>query len=284
MLRPASPLSQSCPGNSHDQMRNQAPQESTDNQVLNTHLGDIPPEIWIKVLQFLPLHDLWKTARPVCTFWNMIAGEIARTLFYKDSKCEISTFVAGEDGFKHYERDYLMPLQPKDKINVSKSLPKSATRAQIHQLLVWRRLGTSKHEFTSFTSPDNIWPRVIQYHSAFGIREFRLDYDGQFYLTDGMDRVFSRNKEVSDPKIHRADWRIRVNNTGNGAIVVATLPLWQLIRLLLTGSIFSETVNEIPFGDRATEDINSYYVWESEGEDESGDSGFQAAKERFGYI
>jgi len=67
-------------------------------------------------------------------------------------------------------------------------------------------------------------------------------------------------------------------------MVVATLPLWQLIRLLLTGSIFSETVNEIPFGNRATEDINSYSGWESEGEDETDDYRFQAAKERFGYI
>lgn len=211
-----------------------------------------------------------------------MANEIARSVFYKDSKCEISTLIAGEDGFKHYERDYLLPLEAKDHINVSRSLPKTATKAQVHQLLVWRRLGASTHEWTSFKSPDNIWPRVIQYHAAFGTTEFRMDYDGQFHVTDGKERVFSRNEEVSDPEITRADWRIRVKSTEKGAMVVATLPLWQLIRLILTGSVFSEKVNEIPFGNRFNGDINSYYVWESEGEDETDESRLQAAKEAFG--
>jgi hypothetical protein len=251
----------------------------------NCHLAGLPPEIWIKILQLLPLDELWKTARPVCAFWNAVANDFARSVFYKDSKCEISTLFDGLDGFKHYERDYLLPLEPKDKINVSRLLPKTATKAQINQLLVWRRLGASTHEWTSFRSPDNIWPRVIQYHSAFGTAEFRMDYDGQFYVTngDGNERVFSRNKEVSDPEVTRADWRIRVKTTDTGAMVVATLPLWQLIRLLLTGSIFSDSVNEIPFGNRFNGDINSYYVWDSEGEDETDESRLVAAKDAFGY-
>lgn len=109
-----------------------------------------------------------------------------------------------------------------------------------------------------------------------------MDYDGQFYPKDGNDRVFSRNKEVSDPEVYRADWRIRVKTTEKGAIVVATIPLWQFIRLLLTGSIFSEKVNEIPFGNEVTEETNSYYVWDSEGEDETDESRLQAARETFG--
>jgi hypothetical protein len=198
------------------------------------------------------------------------------------SKCEISTLVEGRDGFKHYERDYLLPLKPKNHINVSKSLPKYATKDQVHQLLVWQQIGTSTHEFTAFNTPENIWPRVIQYHSAFGIREFRMNYNGQFYPTEGEDRVFSRNMEVSDPGIYRADWRIRVKATEKGSMVVATIPLWQLISLLLSGSVFSEDVNEIPFGNEATELTNSYYVWDSEGEDETDESRLQAAKETFG--
>lgn len=112
-----------------------------------------------------------------------------------------------------------------------------------------------------------------------------MDYDRQFYVTDGdgNDRVFSRNKEVSDPEVTRADWRIRVKSTDTEAMVVATLPLWQLIRLLLSGSIFSERVNEIPFGNRFSGDINSYYVRESEGEDETDESRLEAAKDAFGY-
>ena len=109
-----------------------------------------------------------------------------------------------------------------------------------------------------------------------------MNYNGQFYPTEGEDRVFSRNKEVSDPEIYRADWRIRVKATEKGSMVVATIPLWQLISLLLSGSVFSEDVNELPFANEATELTNSYYVWDSEGEDETDESRLQAAKETFG--
>lgn len=142
-----------------------------DSSDPNCHLAGLPPEIWMKILELLPLNELWKTARPVCAFWNAVANEFARSVFYKDSKCEISTLFDKEDGFKHYERDYLLPLEPRDKI---RSLPNTATKAQVHQLLVWRRLGASTHEWTSFKSPDNIWPRVIQYSISFGVRNNRI--------------------------------------------------------------------------------------------------------------
>lgn len=79
-------------------------QPADDNSVTNNQLGGLPPELWIRVLRTLPLHELWNTARPVCNFWDVTAVEIARSLFYKGSKCELSTLVAEEDGFKHYER------------------------------------------------------------------------------------------------------------------------------------------------------------------------------------
>src|SRR5437764_6229629 len=56
----------------------------------NCHLAGLPPELWIKILQLLPLNELWKTARPVCAFWNAVANGFARAVFYKDSKCAIS--------------------------------------------------------------------------------------------------------------------------------------------------------------------------------------------------
>jgi hypothetical protein len=36
----------------------------------------LPTEIWAKVLGLLPLHVLWRNARPACHTWNLIALEI----------------------------------------------------------------------------------------------------------------------------------------------------------------------------------------------------------------
>jgi len=39
-------------------------------------LHPLPNEVWEKVLKFLPLHTLWRKARPVCRHWNRTALDI----------------------------------------------------------------------------------------------------------------------------------------------------------------------------------------------------------------
>lgn len=36
----------------------------------------LPTEIWVKILGLLPLHVLWRNARPTCHSWNVIALEL----------------------------------------------------------------------------------------------------------------------------------------------------------------------------------------------------------------
>jgi F-box-like len=40
----------------------------------------LPPEIWEKILGYLPLHVLWQNARPTCRKWNNVAINIVTTL------------------------------------------------------------------------------------------------------------------------------------------------------------------------------------------------------------
>src|SRR5438045_5180815 len=70
----------------------------------------LPWELWLRILAFLPLEDLWGCGRPVCIVWNEFAKEIARRLLYFNSKIEVSTLVNEMGGFQHYEGDSLYAL------------------------------------------------------------------------------------------------------------------------------------------------------------------------------
>lgn len=52
------------------------PAESLELDTLRPVQKTIPPEIWTKVLGLLPLHALWRNARPTCQSWNVIALDI----------------------------------------------------------------------------------------------------------------------------------------------------------------------------------------------------------------
>jgi len=41
-----------------------------------TQFRVLPTELWVKILNLLPLYALWKNARPTCRSWNAIAIEI----------------------------------------------------------------------------------------------------------------------------------------------------------------------------------------------------------------
>jgi hypothetical protein len=232
----------------------------------------LPPELWTQILSHLPLHVLWETARPVCMTWNRIAKVIARLVLYRGSICEVSTLVNGIDGFRHYEGDSLLPLQGNtDNIDLSFSSPNYGLfqRKDGDEKLVWLRQGTNVNEWTSFQSPQNMWPSIIKYLSPRG-QNLRLDYHAQFSPTVDHDRVFTKETEETNIAVRRADWRIRVrqNSASSGpedrGLVALSIPLWQLVQLCLLGSMFEDNTAEIPMGKDSGDgksETHSYYVW-----------------------
>lgn len=173
----------------------------------------LPSELWLRILTFLPLEDLWECGRPVCIVWNEFAKEIARRLLYFDSKIEVSTLITEMDGFQHYEGDTLYPIIDESDIDVlSFSSPASFRNNGLgEQRLIWVREGSRRHQWTSFRSPENMWPNVINYRPSNGVRAaIRLDYDFEFSPVNGGDKVFTRHPQPMPLGSRRADWRIRV--------------------------------------------------------------------------
>jgi hypothetical protein len=55
---------------------------------LSTFLA-LPPEIWVKILNLLPLHVLWRNARPTCRSWNTVALEIVFRRFVEPTIIDV---------------------------------------------------------------------------------------------------------------------------------------------------------------------------------------------------
>jgi hypothetical protein len=49
----------------------------------------LPTEIWVKILKFLPLHALWRNARPTCHSWNHIVLEIIWNLLVSPTVIDV---------------------------------------------------------------------------------------------------------------------------------------------------------------------------------------------------
>ena len=237
-----------------------------------TRVPWLPLELWLRILTFLPLRDLWECGRPVCIVWNDFAKEIARRRLYFNSKIEVSTLINEMDGFQHYEGDSLYPIIDESDIDVlSFSSPASFRNNGLgRQRLIWARQGSRTHQWTLFHSPENIWPNVIKYQplnaETVGIR---LDYDFEFSPVNGGDKVFTRHPQPMPLASHRADWRIRVkvNHDGDESLAAISIPLWQLVQLCLKGSVFGDGVEELAIGESQNGSQNnghSYYVWTSE--------------------
>jgi hypothetical protein len=132
------------------------------------------------------------------------------------------------------------------------------------------------HQWSEFRTPEDIWPRIIQFRSANGMGiNLRLNYDSHFFLSashnyddDGSFKTFSQLPDTRK----LADWKIYcVQNEEMGSkagLVAATIPLWQMVQLYLRGSQYHEDVEEIPVGGGDNAVTDSYYVWESGSEDE----------------
>lgn len=204
----------------------------------------------------------------MCTSWNDFANEIARMILYRGSKIEVSTLVYEIGGFQHYEGDSLYPLFQDSDIGVFSSYSHSLlANGSQGQRLIWLREGNTTHRWTSFLSPENMWPNVIKYQSS-KRSGFRLDYDFEFSPVDGGDRVFIRQPPpMLSLTSRRADWRVRVkvNHDGDESLAAVSIPLWQLVQISLNGSVFGENVEELSMGeDNETHDSHSYYVWTAE--------------------
>lgn len=244
----------------------------------STTVSAFPTELWFEILKHLPLQHLWRNARPVCTLWAFIADDIARNQLYDGSECEISTLMHGVDGFKHYEREYLSPLKASSSRGTGECMDRiRRSQDENERPLIWLRHGMGMHQWSEFRTPEDIWPRIIQFRSANGMGiNLRLNYDSHFFLSashnfedDGSFKTFSQLP--GGPQL--ADWKIYcVQNEEMGSkagLVATTIPLWQMVQLYLRGSQYHEDVEEIPVGVRDDNVTDAYYVWESEGEDDA---------------
>src|SRR5436305_4826953 len=187
----------------------------------------LPPEVWMQILRKLTLDVLWMCARPVCVGWNDIAQEIARSILYSASECEISTLVNEYDQFQHYEGDFLYPILKHSnnfELIFSSPDPNCLKSAAENQRLVWLRKGRTVHEWTSFTSPQEMWPNVIKYRSASEIT-LRLNYKSEFNLIPGCEKLFSRETAAVISGRRRADWRIRVKLDNDGDESLASVSI-----------------------------------------------------------
>lgn len=234
-------------------------------------MPSVAAEIWAHVMSFLPLEVLWTSARPVSTTWNNIALAAARLMLYHGSRCEVSTLVNEMEGFQHYEGDLLYPISKEESEALHLSFARHANNNNNNNgTLMWLRQGTRLHEWTSFRSPENMWPNVIQYRSS-GDIGFRLDYDFEFSPSNGDDVLFLRDMMEGNHIANRADWRIRIrrNHDGDETLAAVSIPLWQLVQLCLKGSAFRQDVERLPIGGNngGNGGITSYYVWlEGDGE------------------
>jgi hypothetical protein len=74
----------------HPRLRNQSPETVVE---LNT-FRLLPTEIWVKILKLLPLHVLWRNARPTCRSWNVIALEIVWNLLVQPTMIDVQWHTA----------------------------------------------------------------------------------------------------------------------------------------------------------------------------------------------
>jgi F-box-like len=49
----------------------------------------LPTELWVKILKLLPLHVLWRQARPTCRSWNIIALDIVWTTLVEPTVIDV---------------------------------------------------------------------------------------------------------------------------------------------------------------------------------------------------
>jgi hypothetical protein len=54
----------------------------------------LPTEIWVEILKYLPLHVLWRNARPTCRSWNSIALEIVWSLLVQRTIIDVQWHTA----------------------------------------------------------------------------------------------------------------------------------------------------------------------------------------------
>jgi hypothetical protein len=49
----------------------------------------LPVEIWVKILKLLPLHVLWRNARPTCRTWNIVALQLVWSLLVQPTIVDV---------------------------------------------------------------------------------------------------------------------------------------------------------------------------------------------------
>ena len=75
----------------------------------------------------------------------------------------------------------------------------------------------------------------------------RLNYESQLYPIDQEETVFSRHRNISIPETGKADWMVysaKIPNLKageNAGFETVTIPLWQLVQLVLKGSVWDDT-------------------------------------------
>lgn len=235
----------------------------------------VPQEIWFKVLGCLELEDLWEHARPVCQSWKQEAEQIARSALYEGSECEVSMLDEVVEAVKYYDRDFLYPIESGNTHNLSYPSRLVDRSPSKDQLLIW--VSKTEEYRVRWVFPYRRgawWPVIIRYKSAQASRvRLRLNYESQLYPVDDSEMVFSRHKNSSAPETGRADWMVYSADMGelkaeqSAGFSALTIPLWQLVRLVLEGSVWDDEdkVSECSIGsdDNLTPRGKSpcYYVW-----------------------
>lgn len=219
-----------------------------------TVIPSIPNEIFFKILSYLDLGDLWMSRR-VCKDWNAKAMRTAWQLLYQDSECEVSLLFDNAGDVEYYSGDTLYPVIP-----ASAPDDDFITRSEI--ILEWKARPHEKH-YSPVICDDP--PIKVHYKSGQRARyDVRRNYEDLFHLDHGSTNIFY-------PYTHKvARWTIeRATRSENVAIaaldpnwVTITIPLWQIVMLVLKESKWKDQDREWEIGDRNTNEQASrlYYV------------------------
>ena len=220
-----------------------------------TVIPSIPNELFFKILSYLDLDDLWMS-RGVCKDWTAEAKRIAWQLLYQDSECEVSLLFDNVGDLKYYSGDTLYPIIPAPAPD-----DEFITRSEI--ILEWK-VRPHEKQYSHVISDDP--PVKVHYKSGQRARyNVRRNYEDLFHLDHGSMNIFS-------PYTHKvARWTIeRAIRSENVAIpplnipnwIAVTIPLWQLVKLVLKESKWKDRDREWEIGDGNTNEQASrlYYV------------------------